>query len=214
MGRVEQFFDHLYVVRGVGEKPNKKEIKQLREIARALGEIPAFVGVTPYGSTVKGYINESSDLDIAILIDSSNDGASAGTEEEIKSRLEEILGVDTFNCTFVDVNPHLTSADDKIPLTTENGTIYPSRRAVCGLTSLATGKGVKDLREQYREKIGSLSDKQKVPFKNGVVELLLVGDGLSLKKMAERIPELVGREEELLEARRELWKQRYDRVWS
>jgi predicted nucleotidyltransferase len=69
----ERFLNHfskkLYHATDIEGRKNTEVIKTLRELQTELEKFPEFVGLSLYGSTMKGYSEEESDIDFAILYD-------------------------------------------------------------------------------------------------------------------------------------------------
>lgn len=101
----ESFEKKLYIPRDAEGEPNREELKKIREIENILKNHPAFVGLAPFGSIIKGYSKGDSDIDINIIYDSSKTPSLTRTDIflQFKGLIEPSLGrVEVFR--HVDIN--------------------------------------------------------------------------------------------------------------
>lgn len=83
-----RFSKKLYDPRNIDGDSRNETFEMIRTLHQALEKYPEFIGIDPFGSTIKGYSNGESDIDICILIDSE----SCDTEEKLDSLKSIIFG--------------------------------------------------------------------------------------------------------------------------
>lgn len=213
----EAFEKNLYIARNTEGDPNKKELDLIRTVEERLRDHPAFVGVAPGGSTVRGYRRRSSDIDVWILFDSSK--VPANDYDYFNKNTLNILqefGAQGVHFQFVDVyNGVIDSgleAYTHFKDRTNFGVYVP--RVVAFFTGIVKGEKVSDYREQVRENIRKLTGEQREELKKQTLDFLAMFDRVSLSKLTTRIPAAEERADAVLEARRKLWGERWDKIWA
>ena len=212
----ESLENKLYSVRGVEKKPNLQETGEMRLIESELRSIPEFVAVVPQGSLVKGYSAESSDMDLAILYDSS--GVSYNTKEyweqrntlseamkKLKLDLWEKRKRDKQNLRNVSFRLYDVNQD-----VLENK-FLPEKRFIelAYLFCLLIGEKGKMYRKNWTEKINNLSPQEKSAVVENIVEVLSKRD-FDFDTLKERVA--IEDKEKLFESRRNLWKKRIEKL--
>jgi len=88
----KRFAEDLVFASDSRGKLEERIFEVARQLEKKFSKYPWFIGVAPFGSRVKGYSlpNEGSDIDVAVLYDSSISGMSSGAcwafvQEECKS---------------------------------------------------------------------------------------------------------------------------------
>ena len=78
------FEKKLFIPRSREGAPNTEALEQVRELENQLKTHRAFVGLALYGSAVRGYSDESSDIDCIILYDAPSAVESMDVREELE----------------------------------------------------------------------------------------------------------------------------------
>lgn len=98
----DRFAKKLYDARDIEGNPQREVFEVIRMLEGLLSDIPGFIGIDPFGSTVKGYGSdiERSDIDINILVDElsvaegDEDLGGGGSENRKRKALYERVGRD------------------------------------------------------------------------------------------------------------------------
>jgi len=207
----ERFETKLFIPRNVDDEPNTQEIAEIRKLEEELSNNPAFIGIAPFGSVMTGYSNEQSDIDARILYDADmiNDrkkfdtakNFSKSSNEKINTKITVISLSGLLEKFSYWVNHEQASAIFGIGL--------------ASMTGIVTGKKINKYREAIREQIGKLNLEEQKKLENIIMDNLIEMDGASLLKRSERMPELTeADQQEILEKRKEMWRERVKRVWG
>lgn len=192
---------------------NKNEV--LFEVVKKLEEecshFPEFIGVVPFGSYVRGYNKEGSDMDMVVFLeydnyrmyDIFNSFADKYKENGVKlsilpwsiSRTPDIYEKEKT----VDAGTRIVEQYNAIP------TI--GMLAWCGI-----GPKLNKYREDIREKISILPKKRREELLNNTLIFLMGGEKKRIKKIRERIGDFD--EKNYLNEREELWKKRIAEIYG
>lgn len=200
----ESFEKKLYIPRNIEGKPNTEALGVIREIDEKFKDNPAFVGVVPKGSVVHGYSNEKSDVDMLILYDSSKGGIVDGIRNK-------------FALEFIDKNIHAMYSDvnpEDILRNFDHSNSDWIARLLADMTQMVTGDKIDFYRNLFAKKLNEIPSENQEKIKSRVLKLLMDKEKYSMEKATKRVPELEGKKEELIAARRKLWEDRFEQVWS
>ena len=81
------------------------------------------------------------------------------------------------------------------------------------MTEIVTGKEVKFYRDQIGSKLKDLSSDNLNKIKQKVVDYLMEKESYSINKAIRRIPYLKTEEGQILVKRRQMWENRFDKIW-
>ncbi|MGA2418173.1 MAG: nucleotidyltransferase domain-containing protein [Candidatus Staskawiczbacteria bacterium] len=201
----ERMETKLFLARDIEGEPNKEDLEKIRELEDALKKFNSFIGIGIFGSTMSGYENENSDLDIDIFYDSSLQTASE--KEKFKDLCEELAKKFNIHVLRVDLNIYSTDAKN-----------YKSEALMTKLfrmSRMVTGQKVGKYRSLFSERIRRFSEDEQKYITDKLMEILLSLDEASLEKREERLPGITTEEhEEILNERKEMWRKRVKKIWG
>lgn len=197
----ESFEKKLYIARNAEGELNKEALDVIRELEQRPEDHPVFIGIAPKGSIVS---NRSSDIDLTMILDSSKLEEPTDINEADIHREYERKGVNLF---FVDINP------EKVLINPEQIAPYDID-AFSELTKIVTGRKVDYYRQLFRERLRQLSPEKLEELRSLVSDELIKEDAYSLPKLTKRIPELTDKAHDIIETRRNLWLNRWDKIWG
>ncbi len=175
-------------------QPNEEMFAVVRELKETLKGDPTFIGVTPYGSRIKGYNRESSDMDVAVFYDST---LSAGDDIHIDAlRAEQALHPKLL-ISFHDINV------PRMQRRIQEGSLWDV--AVFLLPS--AGPQVEKYRGALREIVAAMPVEQQTQFVSDVTELLVQMDTAEQTKRFLRIQPHMQAERAALGARTKMWSE-------
>lgn len=211
----ESFERKLFIPRNVEGEQNQKELEVIRTLEERLKDHPAFVGLAPGGSVMRGYSNEFSDIDIWVIFDPSK--VPPDDHERINKGGSNIFrdfrerGVHFF---FISLSPKALDLGSHVSAknTTDFGHEIPDILAT--MTGIVTGKKIDRYRAQIREELQQLTSAQREALKQQALDTLKERDRMSMKKLTKRIPEAEPHSEDIFEARKRLWENRWERIWE
>lgn len=212
----ELFKSKLYNPRGISGTPNTEGFpgKEIRWVELQVADQPLFIGVAPTGSKLKGYSNEDSDLDLALIIDSSLP-LKSGEKYEGKGISELGLGkekgvhfvIADVNLLTLELNHHFIDSED-------NNFDHRAVNAMALMTGIVTGKKIENTRARIKSLISRLKEKQRQELKEKTIIRLVSMDMMSLVKIAERDSDFPVESDEFKEARKNLWVKRFHGIWD
>ncbi|MBI2035803.1 MAG: nucleotidyltransferase domain-containing protein [Candidatus Liptonbacteria bacterium] len=202
----ESFEGKLYNPRDVEGKPNTEALEQLRDVEKDLKNNPAFIGIVPGGSRIKGYSIEGSDIDVLILFDSSK----IDSEKDKNDFLTE-YSFKGFQFLFLDVNLEKLLPDLQLdPRGDGMGAVI---QRMAALTELVSGHQVGDYRNAIKQSYNQLSKDARDIVKNRAVDLLMDKEEYAARKIEKRMADKLNKDS-FLEQRRKLWEERYEQIWG
>lgn len=211
MNNPEYFKQKLFVTRDVERKPNVRALAEVRKLQEELEKYPGFIGAALFGSTVKGYSTEISDVDMKILLDPEKftsdkefNALLAGIEALRRSALRGAdLIVEYIDPPDIIKDLHNNEDELGVELVGEQ---------LADLLWPITGRRIEEYRALFAREIKSLSpDKQSLVFKS-MLEKILVDDKAK-EKRATRLGLKSRKENEIVKARKELWKKRINSMF-
>ena len=195
--------DRLFDATDIEGKRNKLIFEICARVNNGCSKFPEFIGVFPFGSHMKGYNNEESDIDIYVLEEKFSQGANMNNISKVlenikKEYKEKNAKINFFADKFGDVELRNFS---NINLAT--GTIVGWSGL---LWSRGRGPKIKYWRNKIKEEINKLPEEQKEEKVMAIVSSLMRRDRHSFPKMEERTAEF---DERLwLDGRRKMWESR------
>jgi hypothetical protein len=225
MERFEDMSAKLYSIRNIEGEHNKEDVEILRAIEEKVKDQPWVIGFIPYGSSFKGYSNvergdsfedpKVSDLDIEMLIDNT------APKAELTQSLKEIRQM--VSDVYPKQNLHLVVSRIDMTVAEEDAQLYmlpfdtrPSGLPymVAEISRLVTGHKVDEYRERFKTMIDKMSEENKLILMDLALHHLIYTEQESMKKMADRLNLDENKQQELLEARGALWKNRLEKIWG
>ena len=198
----ESFETKIYNPRNIKGEPNARALDLIQELEEKFKSSPAFVGIVPKGSQFHGYSKDFSDTDVVILFDSSKIKEETDNNSFITGyALDKDKPVQFF---YRDINP------EKV---LHNLDSDPDFVTIAMLTEIVTGKEVKFYRDQIGSKLKDLSSDNLNKIKQKVVDYLMEKESYSINKAIRRIPYLKTEEGQILVKRRQMWENRFDKIW-
>jgi predicted nucleotidyltransferase len=186
----------LYNVWNVEGEPNLEETAILHEMQEKLKNEPEFVGIVPFGSTMKGYNTPSSDIDITILYRFDGKlhrpvGAADSVLTSLKNgQFDFIEKADAARESVQAVYGRrvnlLTQIIDPLVYTDENDNVKPNLQAFLYFPQHITGNKSVELFTQAQTIFKNLPFAEQVNMVNDLTELLVHLDTLSIEKMKKR----------------------------
>lgn len=224
MERYEKMEQKLYLPRFLEGGIDRRALAMVHEFEKAFREHHFFVGVAPFGSSFKGYSQELSDIDIRILVDTSQEvdpweelrrfGAAAdnfGVEMSKRyGRKVEVLVQDLM------VERTLTDFESGQYQSWKNFQLL----RLADLSGLVIGARAKELRLRIAEALHKIPLERQRFLMRKVLDFLMeeekgsISADVTVKKMIERGVLPSEKEEEFFKAREELWKGRISRIWG
>jgi len=189
------FEQKLHILRDREESPSIKTVEQIRELEKVLGECPSFVGIAIFGSQVKGYADELSDIDVDILWDSSQGNISEEVTNPLRALSKDTMERVSFY--YRDINLH-------------GGVIKASD--IPQIFSLVIGKKIEDYRARVAKKLQHENIEVQNAEVSSIVDYFMEEDRHSMDKLIERRPELAAKREQILVSRSNMWKRRVRRI--
>ena len=212
---MKSFETKLYNPRDIGGEPNTEEIKDIRYLENKLSQIPEFVSLSIHGSTVKGYSNETSDVDITILFDSNGIKYNSKEYWQIQERLSKIAQETksevwdrkkekgqrpkNFQFRYVDIGSDVV----------ENEPMSKNRyKKLALLFSLSTGKKIDGYRKYWVDRMNKLPTNEKETWISGIINVLIESTDIDYETLQERTG--IADKNNLIDARKKLWRQRIE----
>ena len=217
MGIEQRLNKKLYDPRTLEGSADTNTFESLRELENNLSDIPEFVGLDPFGSTMKGYATSDSDIDIWIYIDVGVDdivdniNKVTSITDQIKERAretEEFIKAEKgkeVNAKIFIINENDNSKRIQTQLRGENDALI-----VGSLFRKLTGKKIVRYRKAAVEEIELLDDLAQRRVVRSMAEALGKTELLNLHKAEARTGETLNHDE-LLKQRAAMWEKR---IWS
>lgn len=198
----------LYNARNTEVAPNLEPFKIAHELDEALREFPAYVGVVPYGSTMHGYSDAASDVDIAVFVDHEIESRSLYNKaSEIAQKYGQHVRVATYDLDrFTMAN--IVHQRDGI-----------GRVALALFCGRVIGPKVSEYRAMIAELIRQLPAEKRGDFIKLLSLNAAIYDLYGGYKASERISSLEGKSEKelqklYLEKRQPMWEKRIRNVFE
>ncbi|MFA6190098.1 MAG: hypothetical protein WC711_01100 [Candidatus Staskawiczbacteria bacterium] len=208
----------LYSPRDVEGEPNWKRLEIIKDFDKFLSEYGAFIGVSPYGSSVNGYNLKSSDIDINVLRDLSkvndvaeNDAFNRAIEYFCRENHEK-------NGTKIEVwivNVDIDAIKRDIRAFLKGDELSFPTSPIAEMSEMVTGDKIKQYRAQISAELKKMPKQKQKWAMDVLVDRLTMTDSMNLGKKGERIPALKYPESEnIRNKRRILWKRRVLKIWG
>lgn len=222
MSEVEQVIprnldNKLFDARDIEGNIRSEDINNIRELNELISERPSIVGIGVYGSTVGGYSNEDSDLDLRLLWDSSEEGYSYKTvkanKEFVENAIANIDGFKNKKVTFIenDLNPEYMKASlESQNLGHIDSSVYQSIAQVC---RLVPGKKIDKYRQIYAEEIGKQPKWLQEEVISKVVNYFVEEDANRNYKIRKRTGKTEEEIRKLMETRKNMWEKRARKIY-
>lgn len=205
-----QYYNKLYLMRDTEGEPNKEQLDIIRDIETQLKKYDFFVGISPFGSTTKGYNNETSDLDIYIIIKDQEDGMDefnkhiSKIEKKAKNDSPYLhIFVDQIDMEFVKDNLHTPYYADGVGRT--------GIHMIADLCRITTGKKIDELRLDVIKLIEEYPPEEKDRLKERLATYLTKEDMSSVEKIKNRNTGNFD-EKKYIDSRKEMWLQRVEKT--
>lgn len=207
----------LHIPRDKEGEPNPEVFEVARTLEKKLAEYPFFIGLAPYGSRMKGYSSESSDVDIVIFYDSSKTPEEDWQEvfDDFKQNADQTAAPlaakaeQEINFNYHDLSPRRI----KQYLVTANPSEYLATMALGDFCEIAVGPKVEEYRKSIGDELKKQPEEKRKQAIEGIVAMLMAREKTKMEgSVSRRIPEVVGQEQEILEAREKLWQERVEKV--
>ncbi|MCX6752537.1 MAG: nucleotidyltransferase domain-containing protein [Candidatus Nomurabacteria bacterium] len=206
------FEKKLFIFRDTEGHESKRELRVIDRINDELCKEKSFVGIVPFGSTVLGYREGNSDLDIQVMYDSLlNDGED---EEQVLERIKRVcdkLKTEIKNEYNLEVSFQDTPLDfsfNEMLSELKEGKYFSNSRHIAWLLRLGKGPKIEYYRKQIAECFRGLPEKNISEITNWIVDSIMSFEELSIKNMCERLTKYKGKEVVLIESRKKLWEKR------
>ncbi len=220
---------HLFNTRGVKEngeidiESNKEKHKYLRELYDHLhGKYINLMAIATVGSTVKGYAEEDSDLDIVFILKEKKDIDIKNFNSVLfyniyffnsikKSKSETVYKIDCIDILFEDFDIDIDLEYDNIPSPNKiYSLIYPTVGDI---------EYMRKIREKVKNKVANLSDDEKDKWIAEFVDVVMRENYMNFvkKELSRTNPEMMDDEqaqERVLEERRVLVENRLRRMFD
>lgn len=213
---MERHFEgKLYNPRSAEGEPNWAELKQIRELDEALSSHEGYVGLAPYGSTIGGYSNKDSDIDVKIFFDNDiykkHDYKDRYNFEAL-SKITEAARKSFRNQGERDV--HIYFHDITLNTFTKPEFTDPFEygHRAADIFRMTTGDKIDAYREKVVDYVRQFSQDYQDTFKRAVAGKLLEFERASIKKHAARVS---GTDEaQIIEDKRKLLEQRVEHFFK
>jgi predicted nucleotidyltransferase len=212
----ENIFERKLHVSRTKDGEKIPEVKgQIRKFHERMQEVNGFIGLAFFGSTLKGYSNEDSDIDCFILFDAiAEDDAVVREKITNKARAvkEEMENDGKRKIQFFvrNINPERFK---RLCLEQASNEVFPTLKiaqALRTICSVVTGKKINAYRKLFADSVKSLPVSQQKLVLDKVLAEFHKQDSYGMSKFKTRRPE--DYTEEILVARRKLWKDRVGRL--
>ena len=224
MNFYERFSNKLYSPRDIEGNPNFETFRVVDTIYEALAEESDFVGVEPFGSTMKGYSHEESDFDVRILvdvkdkmnfenIDDTDEIIKIGSEvhhrtEYLKEKAKQALVSKGFDCDKLHLLIFTISKEENTKRI-QSGLIRDENDAeiVGALFKMFKGTRINEFRDPVVAELKKLPEAERL----NQVQLMAVTLAESELKNFHKIQQRTGGNQDynsLLRSRTEMWENR------
>ncbi len=202
----ESFENNINIPRNIEGEPNTEVLDALRKLSSRLEQLDStVVGIAPFGSTMRGYSAEESDVDVVILIDDP-EYVSRDEEPLIRQAIEigdEITGNHPRISIMAVYNINSKKLKEQLS--------YDSVNAFAPLFLTATGDKINKYREHWADVFNSLPQERQEVLVNRTVDKLTHDYDLNSTKFRARASiKGLGPEEleEIAKARKSMWEER------
>lgn len=203
---------HLYETRDIEGNQSGEAVRFVHDLHRALEDIPEFIGIDLYGSSVKGYANQYSDIDIRILMEASNKDISIKMEANKRCRALK----DQYNYGEGNNNEKIQHEyywiDENLISSVMKSDRYNARKVgpLMPLFRKITGERIENIRNSIRSEFEQQSSERKKEFITAIVNSIHFFDwDMSILDENEKMDERVGGVPAYLgEKRKEMWERR------
>ncbi|MES2436652.1 MAG: hypothetical protein V4519_01455 [Patescibacteria group bacterium] len=207
------FGEKLYSPRDIDGNKNSEIIEQVRDLEERLTPYPWFIGVSPFGSTMKGYSNEESDLDVRILYDepilkTSDDLELYRNMNEWAAQFKGKTGRD-LNVLLEPIDSNRVREYFTI---IKNRSFAPIPSELVNMCKMTTGHVIDAYRSSMVAGFSMLGDKQKDFVLSGLLNEFKRDEYASLEKFKNRVDSK--NHQEYFQERMELWKHRIEEVFQ
>lgn len=206
---------HLYETRDVMGDRRPEAVRIAHILHERLQDIPGFIGIDLYGSSVKGYADDSSDVDMRIIVDNSDiETSTADIATMIKERVEQYGKEATLSiqCSVSYVSQQMIQEVFQGDLEKKTLKI----REVVPIFRKVTGKKIDGMRSVARDALSQIDPDKREKCIDIIATAIQVGDWdysayldedekMEGRVGGERLP-IVG------EARKKMWKDRVAKI--
>jgi predicted nucleotidyltransferase len=213
VGKFEFWKKNLFDPWSATDAASQKHFIVLQEADKELKKIPGYIGMTVFGSLLRGYAVADSDIDTHLFFGDGADEHVMGRVVKLFQTLTKKYGVEMYHFDIKMLDETLVQ---HAPQSTAP---YNVLQNLAYWTSRNTGNAsVGAWREKFKSWAKDLDDKQRKQIKHHLSLKLLDADMFRFGEMQNRIEELqmlAPREvNELRKARLELWTKRIEEVYG
>jgi len=176
-----------------------------------LKENPAYIGVSPFGSAVRGYSDENSDVDLAIFFDPSFLQGQLGAEKLVANTRDQIsekkLTSRNIHClgTFVDKTALFATLKS---YNFSDVTLW-----LYIFSPNAIGPRVEEYRRMVADEIRNEPQEKKEQIINKLARAIVYGEREAIGKIRRRIPNAtLGQLNTILSRREKLWSKQIESI--
>lgn len=218
---LESFEKKLHIARSVEGNPNIEGIEIIRQLEREMSKYESFVGLAPFGSTLSGYGNKESDVDVLILYDEPDiNSADKSDYDKLWPRAfewQEEMQKNGHKVDFILQNVNLDYLLRSLKFWISDrgnlGEYVPE--SLEAMTRVVTGNKIEKYRKELAAKLRELDPEQKRIVADEILKSLLKRDESSLSKRKRRMPKLSKEgHQKILDERTKMWRGRVQKIWN
>lgn len=207
----------LFIPRTADGQPNKPVLDTVREFEQRLSVCDEFIGVTLWGSSVRGYHSAAtdSDIDLSILFDKSLEKDSQRIWE-IAQGLERDAATKFSKTNAVHTHWHNVSTEAMQQEIEDTGAIVPEAFVALSQLSVGRDRKVKTYRERAGTLLKALSPENKKRFVTHLIQRLIGQESDRWGTAEWRITDQHGDwdKEKLIAERKRLWETRVHAIFA
>ncbi|HEY4506668.1 MAG TPA: hypothetical protein VJH71_00695 [Candidatus Paceibacterota bacterium] len=204
----------LNILRGAEGEINSEAIEIFRSLDDKFKRYDWYIGLSPMGSTARGYVVNGSDIDCKLVYDSPKISRSEviKTVKLVSGETERSHGLRAGHISvayITEFNP------DKIRkgLLSVGQEYTNSVLTIRDLSGIVIGKTPEKYRDIVRGILANLSTEDRQRFTDQIVEFIITEERLAEQKLAQRTRMSQQKLTELWENRRKLWIKRINAIW-
>ncbi len=222
----------LYIARDIEGNPNREDLRAIREIEEELKKHPCFIGIAPFGSTMRGYGENypvykrihGTDLDITIIYNDEK----LSNKEIIKFHNQVTHSIANINLkrhvhvSFCGLSDKKIEKDIESIKKIENQASNPQHlenshliKFLYNASMACSGNKIEEYREEIREKLNKLPAHVKKMTLHSLLKKIFYVEEMSVGKRKRRLPKLAESDHaKIIEQRIIMWRKRIKKIWG
>lgn len=199
----------LFNPRDIEGSPNIEIFENSQLISKGLSKYPEFVGLTLHGSRLKGYSTPESDTDVSLWVHTK---MTHDAEDVMLKDFQEITkslpnyGEGPVQILYI--NP------EKMKILVENAAGGSGGQLRDFLIGPSIGPHIEEYKQILKQEFQNLNGDQQEVFLNTLADDMIGYEELKEKTVKARVQDTEDKFDEILSARRELWKKHISRMMA